>query len=105
MRNHTRNGVAQLEATAAAGSDVLDTLSMSGRNDLGGLGATVIDSLDTLYLMGLTAEFANASAWVRDHFRPASNGGLFSVFETTIRHLGGLMAAYELSGAASPPPL
>ena len=43
----------------------MDPDSLSPRNDLGGLGATIIDSLDTLHIMNLTAEFADAKAWVR----------------------------------------
>lgn len=35
----------------------------------GGLsGATIIDSLDTLYLMELKEEFQEAKAWVQDSF-------------------------------------
>lgn len=35
----------------------------------GGLsGATIIDSLDTLYLMELREEFQEAKAWVQDSF-------------------------------------
>lgn len=35
----------------------------------GGLsGATIIDSLDTLYLMELKEEFQEAKAWVEEHF-------------------------------------
>ena len=47
------------------GHDEVDPDSLSPRNDLGGLGATIIDSLDTLHIMNLTAEFADAKAWVR----------------------------------------
>ena len=36
-------------------------------------------------------------AWVRDHLRFDKTGDV-SVFETTIRALGGLLAAYDLSG-------
>ena len=47
--------------------------------------------------MGMKEEFADARAWVAEslHFH---NAGAVSVFETTIRELGGLLAAYELSG-------
>jgi len=34
-----------------------------GRNDFGGVGATIVDSLDTLWLMGLEAECAAARDW------------------------------------------
>jgi mannosyl-oligosaccharide alpha-1,2-mannosidase len=34
--------------------------SKNGINSFGGLGATVVDSLDTLYIMGLKEEFKKA---------------------------------------------
>lgn len=34
--------------------------SMNGVNSFGGLGATLVDSLDTLYIMGLEDEFQKA---------------------------------------------
>jgi len=34
--------------------------SRSGINSFGGLGATLIDSLDTLYIMGLDEQFQRA---------------------------------------------
>lgn len=33
---------------------------MNGVNSFGGLGATLVDSLDTLYIMGLEDEFPKA---------------------------------------------
>lgn len=33
---------------------------MNGVNSFGGLGATLVDSLDTLYIMGLEDEFQRA---------------------------------------------
>lgn len=52
----------------------------------GGLGgATIIDSLDTLYLMELKEEFQEAKAWVQDSFhlnvvsqRPRGDGPVSS---------------------------
>ena len=43
--------------TYAWGYDELMPLNKSGRNSFGGLGATIIDSLDTLHMLGMTAEF------------------------------------------------
>lgn len=48
----------------AWGFDELMPLSKSGKNSFGGLGATVVDSLDTLWLMGLKEEFKQARDWV-----------------------------------------
>ena len=57
---------------------------------------TLVDSLDTLWLMGLKDEFWDARDYVRDHLRFGS-GATISVFETTIRALGGLLSAFDLS--------
>ena len=74
-------------------------------------GATIVDSLDTLWLMGLNDEWQQARDWVASQLnfdadiavqRPMVGGAegceQVSFFETTIRCLGGLIAAYELSG-------
>ena len=61
------------------------------------MGVTLVDSLDTLWLMGLRQEFDEAKKWVRDSLRFDRTGDV-SVFETTIRELGGLLAAFDLSG-------
>lgn len=42
------------------------------------------------------ASCASLRDWVRDHLT-FDNAGLVSVFETTIRVLGGLLSAFELS--------
>ena len=41
----------------AWGFDELLPLNKSARNGFGGLGATIVDSLDTLHLLGMRAEF------------------------------------------------
>lgn len=35
------------------------------------LGATLVDSLDTLYIAGLHDEFHDATKWVKEHFHIA----------------------------------
>lgn len=42
---------------------VPETLIQVGKDDFGGVGATVVDSLDTLWLMGLKDEFKAARDW------------------------------------------
>ena len=81
----------------AMGSDELQPQSRRGKNFFGGLGATIIDSLDTLWIMGLSDEYARAGDRVAEtlHFEKNYEA---SVFETTIRIVGGLVAAYDLSG-------
>lgn len=39
------------------GYDELAPVSLTGQNPFGGLGAMIIDSLDTLWLFGLKEEF------------------------------------------------
>ena len=58
---------------------------------------TLLDSLDTLWLLGLHTEFEEARGWVTDGLLMQPTSAI-STFETTIRALGGLLAAYDLSG-------
>jgi hypothetical protein len=81
----------------AFGADELLPLSKLPQENWGGIGATLVDALDTLWLMGMKDEFWEARDWVRDSLS-FSNVGEVSVFETTIRSLGGLLSAYDLSG-------
>ena len=60
------------------------------------LGLTLVDSLDTMWLMGLTEEFKEARDWVENDMVVAQNKDV-NLFETTIRVLGGLLSAYHLT--------
>ncbi len=82
------------------GKDELQPLSNSCNDNFGGMGATLIDSLSTLWLFGMKEEFYKARDWVRDSLNFYEVEGSVSVFETTIRVLGGLLSAYDLSGDA-----
>lgn len=62
----------------------------------GGIGYTVVDSLDTIVIMGLTDEYARARTWVAERLSFDVDGPV-STFETTIRVLGGLLATYHLT--------
>ncbi|RZB55448.1 Mannosyl-oligosaccharide 1,2-alpha-mannosidase MNS1 [Glycine soja] len=81
----------------AWGKDELKPQSMNGVDSFGGMGATLVDSLDTLFIMGLDAQFKRATEWVAESLHFHQNIEV-SVFETTIRVLGGLLSAYDLSG-------
>lgn len=81
----------------AFGQDEVLPQSKSGSNNWGGQGITLVDSLDTLWLMNMKDEFWQARDWVRDHLHHEKVGSV-SVFETTIRDLGGLLSAYDWSG-------
>jgi len=54
-----------------------------------------VDALDTLILVGLWEEFDEGRKWVQEHFTPDMNHSV-SVFEATIRVLGGLLSAHWL---------
>jgi hypothetical protein len=84
-------------AKYAFGMDEIQPVSGTGSNGWGGQGITLVDSLDTLWLMGMKDEFYAARDWVRDHLDHSRTGAV-SVFETTIRDLGGLLAAFDWSG-------
>nr|DBA26618.1 TPA: hypothetical protein GDO54_010858 [Pyxicephalus adspersus] len=60
-------------------------------------GATIVDSLDTLYIMGMEDEFNEAKEWVEKNLQFNANVEV-SVFEVNIRFVGGLLSAYYLSG-------
>ncbi|KAK9774635.1 putative Family 47 glycosyl hydrolase [Seiridium cardinale] len=76
--------------------DELKPVSGEAKDAFGGWAATLIDSLDTLWMMGLKQEFyeAAASAVTIDWQTKDTS---INMFETTIRHLGGLLSAYDLS--------
>lgn len=77
--------------------DELKPLSAGSRNTFGGWAATLIDSLDTLWIMQLEEEFEEAVAAVVELDWANTTESAVNTFETTIRHLGGLLSAYELS--------
>lgn len=78
--------------------DVLLPISAGSQDQFSGWAATLVDSLDTLWIMGLRDDFDEAVAAVAEiDFGQSSNPRL-NMFETTIRYLGGLLAAYDLSG-------
>ncbi|CAL8990470.1 unnamed protein product [Prunus brigantina] len=80
----------------AWGRDELQPQTRDGVDSFGGLGATLVDSLDTLYIMGLDEQFQRAREWVARSLNFNKNYEA-SVFETTIRVIGGLLSAYDLS--------
>ncbi|RUP52116.1 glycoside hydrolase [Jimgerdemannia flammicorona] len=86
-------------ATDAFGKDEYRPLSHSGHDWLpGGIGLMIVDALDTMMLMGLPTEYAEAREWVATKLNFNKNGEV-NLFETTIRVLGGLLSAYHLSGS------
>lgn len=82
----------------AWGKDEVAPLSGENRTTFGGWAATLVDSLDSLWIMGFEAEFDEAVAAVAQIDFTTPQSAIINVFETTIRFLGGLLAAYDLSG-------
>ncbi|KAK4245543.1 glycoside hydrolase [Corynascus novoguineensis] len=78
--------------------DALLPLSKNGRDQFSGWAATLVDSLDTLWIMGLRDQFDEAVAAVAEIDFGHSSSPQVNIFETNIRYLGGLIAAYDLSG-------
>lgn len=83
------------------GKDEYHPLSKTGTNlsPAGSIGYFIIDSIDTMLLMGsdLSYEYQSARSWIQDHLT-FDRDGKHNTFETTIRVLGGLLSAYHLSG-------
>nr|XP_031861035.1 uncharacterized protein CI109_003395 [Kwoniella shandongensis]KAA5528107.1 hypothetical protein CI109_003395 [Kwoniella shandongensis] len=108
----------------AWGHDEVMPVSMTSSDPFNGWGATIVDSLDTILLMGFSDEYnlcrphinqlkfewVNGRDWSQGYVSDDVEGtgevyamgrdktvGL-AVFETGIRYLGGLLGAYDLSG-------
>ncbi|GMK54074.1 hypothetical protein CspeluHIS016_0106600 [Cutaneotrichosporon spelunceum] len=110
----------------AWGHDEIKPVSLQVSDPFNGWGASIVDTLDTLLILGLQEEYNQARPfvnqlnfhwvkgrdWSQGYIAPESekdaNGDRWSisrdrtvgmqVFETGIRYLGGLIGAYDLSG-------
>ena len=83
----------------AWGYDELTPISLQGADSFSGWGATLVDSLDALWLMDMKPEFNEAVHHiVAIDWDAHPDHEVCSLFETNIRYLGGLLAAYDLSG-------
>lgn len=81
----------------AWGMDEVRPISGKLNNPFNAWGATLVDSLDTLWLMGMVPEFEDAVEAVKNIDFTTTPRADIPVFETTIRYLGGLIAAYDVS--------
>jgi endoplasmic reticulum Man9GlcNAc2 1,2-alpha-mannosidase len=61
------------------------------------MGWVIIDALDTMMLMNLTEEIERARSWIVESLDWDQDREV-SLFETTIRMLGGLLSAHYISG-------
>ncbi|XP_014824516.1 PREDICTED: endoplasmic reticulum mannosyl-oligosaccharide 1,2-alpha-mannosidase-like [Poecilia mexicana] len=80
----------------AWGHDELRPVSRS-YSEWFGLGLTLIDALDTMWILDLKQEFEEAREWVASELTFNKNVDV-NLFESTIRILGGLLSTYHLTG-------
>ncbi|CAB3375649.1 Hypothetical predicted protein [Cloeon dipterum] len=62
------------------------------------LGASIIDGMDTLYIMGMDAEFQKGRDWIAHNLNLDNVSADLSVFETNIRFVGGLLTLFSFTG-------
>lgn len=77
------------------GQDELKPISKTAHSWFN-LGLTIVDSLDTIYIMNLQEIFQEARDWVKSSLHLNVNR-YNNLFEITIRIMGGLISAYHLS--------
>ncbi|RMZ75007.1 hypothetical protein DV737_g5519, partial [Chaetothyriales sp. CBS 132003] len=95
---HSYNGYKKY----AWGHDEVGPISGTYRTAFGGWGATLVDGLDTLWLLGMKEEFDDAVKTVLEIDFTTNSQETLNVFETTIRYLGGFLSAYDLSDGRYP---
>ncbi|EGR49218.1 glycoside hydrolase family 79 [Trichoderma reesei QM6a] len=78
--------------------DELSPVSAKHRDPFCGWAATLVDSLDTLWIAGLKEQFDEAARAVEQIDFTTTPRNNIPVFETTIRYLGGLLGAFDVSG-------
>lgn len=79
-------------------ADEVTPISGRAKNPFGGWAATLVDALDSLWILGFRDEFEEAARVAEGIDFSTTREDRINVFETTIRYLGGFLAAYELSG-------
>lgn len=84
--------------TYAFGHDELVPFDKGFRDPFCGWAATLVDAMDTLWIMGLKDEFNEAYDGLKAIDFTTTPRPEIPVFETTIRYLGGLIAAYDVTG-------
>ncbi|KAL1852669.1 hypothetical protein Plec18170_005802 [Paecilomyces lecythidis] len=82
----------------AMGHDEVRPVEGGYRDPFLGWGATLVDSLDSLWIMGMEDEFVAAIDEIKKIDFTTSDRKDIPVFETVIRYLGGLLGAYDISG-------
>ncbi|KAF4626489.1 hypothetical protein G7Y89_g11674 [Cudoniella acicularis] len=82
--------------------DEVAPLSGKWKDTFGGWAATLVDSLDTLWIVGLKDEFEVAVKAIEEIDFTTTDEKDINIFETTIRYMGGFLAAYDISDAKYP---
>ncbi|KAK0452349.1 glycoside hydrolase family 47 protein [Armillaria borealis] len=83
----------------AFGHDDLSPVSESFSDGRNGWGASIVDAMSTMKIMGLNDLFSEAVNFSHNiDFSRSQTSDTVSVFESTIRYVGGLLSAYELGG-------
>ncbi|KAG1876225.1 glycoside hydrolase family 47 protein [Suillus subluteus] len=89
--------------TYAWGHDDLLPVSETYFDGRNGWGASIADAMGTMWIMGFTDWFEQAvNHTANTDFTIAHTSDTVSLFETTIRYVGGFLSAYELSGEKYP---
>jgi mannosyl-oligosaccharide alpha-1,2-mannosidase len=82
--------------------DEVAPLTGGWTDTFGGWAATLVDSLDTLWIMGMKEDFELAVAAIQEIDFTTTVSKDVNVFETTIRYMGGFLAAYDISEGRYP---
>ncbi|KAI0852564.1 glycoside hydrolase family 47 protein [Daldinia vernicosa] len=90
---HSWNGYKKF----AWGHDEIKPLSGLYKDPFAGWAATLVDSLDSLWLLDMKEDFDFAVKACETIDFTTTEARDINIFETTIRYLGGFLAAYELS--------
>ncbi|XP_022224401.2 mannosyl-oligosaccharide alpha-1,2-mannosidase IA-like [Drosophila obscura] len=64
------------------------------------IGLSIVDSLDTLYIMDLQEEYNRGYSWVRENFSLDHVDEYLSVSELNVHFVGGLLSMYAFTGDA-----
>ncbi|KAL2829772.1 glycoside hydrolase [Aspergillus cavernicola] len=82
--------------------DELSPVSGGSRTSFAGWAATLVDSLDSLIIMGLMDDFEEALQALEYIDFSTTESIQINVFETNIRYLGGLLGAHDLTDGKYP---
>lgn len=83
-------------------ADEVGPLSGAKHNFFGGWAATLVDTLDTLWIMGMKEEFVEAVHALSTIDFTTTEETILNTFDTTIRYMGGFLGAYDLSNGEWP---